>query len=60
VGVDDELHGTGVKPEVEHATHGMYDVSVSGWKVVIVADLASGSPRSRSTTQATWSRPAPP
>ena len=34
-------------------------VSDAGWKVVIVAERLSGSARSRSTTHATWSRPAP-
>jgi hypothetical protein len=35
----------------------MYVVSVRGWKVVIAAERVAGSRRSRSTTQATWSRP---
>ena len=39
--------------------HGMYVVSVAGWNVVIAASRASGFARSRSTTQASWSRPAP-
>jgi hypothetical protein len=38
-------------------THGIYVVSVCGWKVVIAAERVAGSRRSRSTTQATWSRP---
>ena len=37
----------------------MYVVSVSGWNVVIAAERLSGSSRSRSTTQAIWSRPVP-
>jgi hypothetical protein len=35
----------------------MYVVSVRGWYVVIDADRLAGSRRSRSMTQAIWSRP---
>jgi hypothetical protein len=40
-------------------THGTYVVSVCGWKVVIVAERASGSAARLSIARPTWSRSVP-